>query len=245
MTKIVAHRGGAALWPENTMRAFRGAVALGVDAIELDVHPSADGVPMVIHDPTLARTGLGDGVVVERLAASFAEGPPDIDVDLRAPRLQAVLALLAPTSLDVSVELKVDRLDRRYPALCEQVVEALSSADMMARAFVHTFDWGSLGELQALAPELDLGANVEEQTLARFAGWDAMLDAIAALEVRDLNADHHLIDDHVLVQARERGLGITLWTVNDDDAIRRFLDAGIDNLCTDRPDRALELRAAR
>lgn len=244
-TRIVAHRGGAALWPENTMRAFKGAIALGVDAIELDVHPSADGVPMVIHDATLERTGLGRGVVVEQLASFFAEGAVDIDDDVRAPRLSEALALIADAPLGVSVELKVNRLDQRYPALAERVVTALDDADLLNRAFVHAFDWGYLGELQALAPELALGANVEQQTLARFAGWEALLDAVAALEVRDLNADHRLVDDLVLDQARERGLGVTLWTVNDDDAIRRFLDAEIDNLCTDRPDRALELRSAR
>ena len=64
-TQIVAHRGGAALWPENTMRAFKGALSLGVDAIELDVHPSADGVPMVIHDPTLERVCAREGAVHE------------------------------------------------------------------------------------------------------------------------------------------------------------------------------------
>ena len=60
---VVAHRGGAALWAENSITAFRGAIGLGVDLIEFDVHPTRDGKIVVIHDPTLGRTTTGTGAV--------------------------------------------------------------------------------------------------------------------------------------------------------------------------------------
>ena len=61
--RIAAHRGGALLWPENSLTAFRSALALGVDLVELDVHLSRDGEVVVIHDPTLERTTSGQGAV--------------------------------------------------------------------------------------------------------------------------------------------------------------------------------------
>ena len=65
MTRIAAHRGGAALWPENSLLAFRNAIALGADFIEFDVHLSKDGEVIVIHDPTLERTTNGYGLIYD------------------------------------------------------------------------------------------------------------------------------------------------------------------------------------
>ena len=62
-TRVAAHRGGSALWPENSLRAVRGAVGLGVDALEFDVHLTSDGEVIVLHDPTLDRTTTGRGAV--------------------------------------------------------------------------------------------------------------------------------------------------------------------------------------
>ncbi len=65
-TRYVAHRGGAAQWPENSLTAFRNAIALGARVLELDVHLTADGAVAVIHDPTLDRTTSGHGPVATR-----------------------------------------------------------------------------------------------------------------------------------------------------------------------------------
>src|SRR2546426_11100626 len=70
-TLLAAHRGGALLWPENSLLAFRNAVALGADFIEFDVHLSRDGEVMVIHDPTLERTTNGQGAVRDRSVAEL------------------------------------------------------------------------------------------------------------------------------------------------------------------------------
>jgi glycerophosphoryl diester phosphodiesterase len=67
-----AHRGGAALWPENSLLAFRSALALGVDALELDLHLTADGEVVVLHDPTLERTSTGRGAVRDARLADLA-----------------------------------------------------------------------------------------------------------------------------------------------------------------------------
>jgi glycerophosphoryl diester phosphodiesterase len=69
--QIIAHRGASGEAPENTLAAFRRALAIGVDAVELDVHLSADGEPVIIHDPVLARTTDGSGLVSEHTTAAL------------------------------------------------------------------------------------------------------------------------------------------------------------------------------
>src|SRR5439155_1130604 len=76
MTRLAAHRGGARLWPENSLRAFRESLALGADLVELDVHLTADGALAVIHDATLRRTTDRLGRVRPRPAAELRRAPP-------------------------------------------------------------------------------------------------------------------------------------------------------------------------
>jgi glycerophosphoryl diester phosphodiesterase len=97
---VAAHRGGAALWPENSLLAYRGALALGVDLLETDVHLTADGEVVVLHDPTLDRTTTGAGPVRDARRVDLAP------LRLRArdgsatqepiPTLGELLALLRP-----------------------------------------------------------------------------------------------------------------------------------------------------
>src|SRR6185437_4333063 len=72
MIRILGHRGGRELWPENSLQGFRNAIALGVDAVEFDVHLSADDEVMVMHDPSLDRTTTGDGLVRDKTAAELS-----------------------------------------------------------------------------------------------------------------------------------------------------------------------------
>ena len=96
-TRYVAHRGGAAQWPENSLTAFRNAIALGARVLELDVHQTADGVVAVIHDPTLDRTTSGHGPVARATAADLARvrlrGRDGVFTDDHVPTLDEVLAI--------------------------------------------------------------------------------------------------------------------------------------------------------
>jgi glycerophosphoryl diester phosphodiesterase len=108
--RCAAHRGGAALWPENSLLAFRNAIALGCDLLELDVHRTADGELAVIHDPTLDRTADGAGTVAALTAAELRRvrlrGPDGTLTDERGPLLDDVLALAAPSRVGLLVEVK-------------------------------------------------------------------------------------------------------------------------------------------
>ena len=120
MSSICAHRGGALLWPENSLTAFRHALALPIEEVECDVHLSADGVAMVHHDATLDRTTEGMGPVAHRTAAELAA------TRLRGlneglPRLADLLELVAASGKLLRLEIKANHENHHVPALLAAV----------------------------------------------------------------------------------------------------------------------------
>ena len=120
MSSICAHRGGALLWPENSLTAFRHALALPIEEVECDVHLSADGVAMVHHDATLDRTTEGKGPVAHRTAAELAA------TRLRGlneglPRLADLLELVAASGKLLRLEIKANPENHHVPALLAAV----------------------------------------------------------------------------------------------------------------------------
>src|SRR5712691_1536784 len=154
--RIAAHRGGAALWPENSLAAFAGALALGVDLLEFDVHQSADGEVVVIHDATLERTTEGAGAVYAQPAAALRRlRLRDRDgalTDERVPLLDDVLALGSRAGAELLLEVKGPAFSVRYgrdaagrleivpgpvyEALEERVLARLSAGGMTDRTNV-------------------------------------------------------------------------------------------------------------
>jgi glycerophosphoryl diester phosphodiesterase len=242
--RIVAHRGGAALWPENGLAAFRGALALGVDAVELDVHQTRDGEVVVLHDPTLDRTTTGRGPVSERTWAELAtvalRGAPDE----RVPRLRDVLELLRPPGAPgLLLEVKVDANGAAYPGIEERIVRLLGETGLAGRTTVMAFEWDTLERVRALDPGLRLTALLSRRGAERLGGVEGAA-RLAATKANDLGIERTLLSPPVVAAARAAGLTIGVWTVNDPDELRVALAAGVDYVTTDRPDLALRLRGA-
>ena len=167
---LAAHRGGAALWPENSLLAFRNALALGADYLELDVHLSRDGEVMVIHDPTLDRTttgtGAGDGQdrrpSSERFDSRTGLGAVTAE---RIPTLDEVVALAAAGGRRLLVEIKVDPGKARYPGIEERVLAILDRHGMAAATVVMAFEAETWRRVRALRPEVRVGALYSARTL--------------------------------------------------------------------------------
>lgn len=139
-TLVAAHRGGAALWPENSLLAFRQALALGVDALEFDLHMTADGEVVVLHDPTLDRTSTAKGPVREVRLADLApvrlKARDGTVTDERVSTFAQVLDLAASTSVELVPEIKIDATGQRYDGIEEKVLTLLRSRGLLARATV-------------------------------------------------------------------------------------------------------------
>ena len=239
---VAAHRGGALLWPENSLTAFRGALGLGVDLLELDVHLTRDGEVVVIHDPTLERTTAGHGAVADHTWAELAT------VRLRSaagdgiPRLREVLELVRPTAVRLQVEIK-GRVNRtRYLGIEEKVLALLRETGLLERATVMAFEWETLERLRALDPGVRLTGLLSRRGAELLGGVRVAVERLAAIRANDLGIERTALSPEAVAAARAGGLGIGVWTVNDPEELRRALAAGVDYVTTDRPDLALQLR---
>jgi glycerophosphoryl diester phosphodiesterase len=236
--RIIAHRGASLLAPENTLAAFRAAIAVGADGVEFDVQASRDGVPVVIHDARLERTTSGRGWVSEASAAELGalEAGAWFDPPLAGegvPTLQAVLALLAPSPLALHIELKTARC--AYPGLVPAVHRLVQAAGLAARTTLSSFNHHSLREARALRPPLDCAVLLYE---ALIEPW-----AYAAQHGFQALHPHHATVDAELVQScHAAGLAVRPYTVDDAAEAQRLLALGVDGLITNDPARLLRLR---
>jgi len=238
---VAAHRGGAALWPENSLLAFRNALGLGVEYVETDVHLSADGQVVVMHDPTLERTSTGVGALRERTLADLEAvrlRARDGSVgDERVPTLARLLDLLAPSPVGLLLEIKVDHRKQRYPGIEEKVLALLRAHGMQQRTLVMAFERETVRRVRELDPSVRTALLIGRGELQR----DRVRPAEGVARARELGAaaigyNHRLVDDEVVAAARAAGVVLGAWTVNEEADIRRMMAAGVDLIISDRPD---------
>ena len=244
VTLLAAHRGGSLLWPENSLLAFRNALALGADFIELDVHLSKDGEVVVIHDPTLERTTTGSGPVKDRTAAELkAVRLKDRTGTVTAetmPTLDEVAAVAAEAGRRMLLEVKVDPSRARYPGIEEKVLSILDRHRMAASTVVMAFEAPTWRRVRVLRPDVATCALYSARALAG-STLAAELDSLRSAGVGFIGVEHTAVDTAAVAQARAAGIGIGAWTVNDAAGIKRLIDAGVGIVITDRPDLAKSL----
>jgi glycerophosphoryl diester phosphodiesterase len=244
----VAHRGGSKLRPENTVAAFEHAVSLGVDACECDVHLSADGEVVVIHDATLDRTTNAHGPVAGLTARELAQvdsghafgadtGFPFRDRGLGVPRLADLLDRFR--DLPWVVEIKGDRADVAW-----RVVALLRDLNALDRVVIGAFSHTVLHAVRTLAPRLPTGASsLEARAAARRAYFRVPIGRprFDVLQVPYRAKGREVFREPLVRFARRAGTPVHAWVIDEPDDMRRLLDWGVTGLISDRPDLALEV----
>lgn len=243
----IAHRGGAALMPENTLAAFSDAKARGCDGAELDVQLTRDGVAVVHHDFRL-KAGLarkngawltGPGPRIKDLTledlrrfdvgtaqpgGDYARAHPLLTpMDAPIPTLEEVVAL--SESFLLFVELKCDGGDDSADPIA--LADAAFAVTGDAAIYVG-FDWRALARVQAL------GGTCWFTTDTLPGGAGPVIDAIARAGAQGWFANFPDATPDNIAYARACGLKVGAWTVNDPADMRRL--SGLEALCTDRPD---------
>jgi glycerophosphoryl diester phosphodiesterase len=211
--KIYGHRGASRTHPENTLPAFAEAVRLGADGVELDIHCTADGVPVIIHDRSLKRTAGLDRNVDELGLKDLREIAPQI------PTLDEVFEL-------VGDRLHFD-LEVKQAGIVPQMLEVIDRHPGLRWA-VSSFDWDVIRGFRSLRPEADLW-------LLGMALDDAMLTAAREVGASTLALyDPSVIADTVPL-ARAAGYEVMVWTVNDVARGAKLQGWGVSAICTDTP----------
>lgn len=228
---IISHRGAAALAPENTLAAMRLAFDQGVDFVEADLHLTADGVPVLMHDPTLDRTTTGRGTVASHsldqiraldagswFGSDFAGEP--------VPTLEEFLDELAPTNSRALIELKGTWSDEQVA----NAVAMLQERYLVDRVAFESFEVENLERLALLAPEY---ARV---MLTRDWGR-ATLETATALKVSAIGARNKVFerDFELIDEARVLGIGTMVYTLNTEKQWAKARSRGIDLVITDDP----------
>ncbi len=221
----VAHRGAARYAPENTLAAFRLALEHGAPAVECDVRRTRDGHLVVIHDANVDRTTDGRGPVgaltlevLRRLDAGRWFSPEYAGE--RVPLLEEVLGIVRGRAL-IKIEIKNDPTPAE--GIERQVVDAIRRQGMEEEAFVMSFDHHVIRAARDAAPGIATGILYSARLV------DPVSAARAAL-ADGLCVNWGYLDQHVVVEARQAGLGIFTWTVDDEGMFRRCLDLEVDGV---------------
>ena len=244
MTDIVSHRGGAALWPENSARAFRGSLTLGVDQVEFDVQLSADGVPVVFHDETLKRVTGEEGPLAARTLGEL-RALTLLDSEERIPTLEETVAILGGGDVVLRCEIKPGPELLPYPELIEKSVSRIEAAGLLARTIFTGFHLPTVQAIAERAAGCRGVAWLVAKSVLRLVGTEATCGLARAHGVSSLSMNHALLDEATLATVRAHGLSIGTFGIVEEAAVDRVLDLGVDLLTTDRPDVALARRLAR
>jgi len=261
--RYVVHRGGAALWPENTLLAFRNAIALGAQTLELDVHGTADGDVAVIHDPTVDRTTNGAGAVASLTVAQLRrlriKSRAGELTDERVPTLGDVLALAAPAGVALLVEMKTPgravTYERagggvkvtpgaRYEGLEARVLRMLADAEMGERSILMAFNPAVLSEIRAHAPGQKTALLVERSHVeAAGAASSEPVQWATSAGANFLGIHYSVCDGAMVAAARAAGIALGVYTVNEEADLRRLAALGVDVIISDRADLVTKLQA--
>ena len=227
---IFAHRGASRVAPENTLAAFRQAVEIGADGIELDVQLSADGVPVVIHDTTVDRTTDGSGWV-QKLTLAQLRG---LDAGSHAgaafageriPTLEEVLTEVGD-KLIVDIELKYPTVETA--SLEAQVIEVIRRLGMQRRVWLSSFKPYALHTARRLAPEMPCGLIYGPLSPG---SW--LLGPITPHE--SIHPHASFVSARMMQRARRRGQRVITWTVDDPTQAQQLATCGVDAIITNTP----------
>ncbi len=233
----VAHRGasGSGLAPENTLAAFERAIQLGVDAVEIDVRATRDGVVIVMHDPTIDRTTDREGPVDEWTYAQLREADAGAwfgngFVGERIPTLQEAFDLLRHHALAV-VEIKADWL-------AERVLKVAHDVDVADQIVIQSFSPETVRRINAVDPSVptalligNLPTSPSRMRARRVAR------EVLAVGANILNVWHAALTPPFFEEMRKRGVSVWTWTVDEGAVLRDVIQMGVQGVITNYPDR--------
>ena len=235
-TKIIAHRGYSSLYPENTMHAFKEAVATGADGIELDVQLSSDGQLVIYHDYNIGRNTDRIGHIDEYTAAELGHvqvHAGKLDLTDTIPTLRQYFEFIKDKNVFTNIELKNTEIPNE--GMEEKLVALIDEFGLRDKVLFSSFNHRSLRKLQKLAP--DIGCACLE---------DAHLDGAGAYAAERgfkwVNPHFSFINDETLVELQQHKVGCQVWTVNDEEMMAYLFKHEVYAIITDKPELAYAVR---
>ncbi len=237
MSKIFAHRGFSGKYPENTMLAFKKAVEIGVDGIELDIHLTKDNVLVIIHDEDIKRTCDGEGLVRDFTYDELKKF--DASAGYRGvygfngiPTLKEYFELVKDTPVITNIELKTGIFE--YPTIEKRVIDMISQYGLEDKIILSSFNHYTILRCQEIAPDIKRGF-LSESWLINYGAYTKANGAQCCHPI------HFFLTEDTVEEMHDAGCEINTWTVNEYDDIKRLAALGVDSLIGNFPDRMIEI----
>ncbi|MEO7659593.1 MAG: glycerophosphodiester phosphodiesterase family protein [Pyrinomonadaceae bacterium] len=251
---IIGHRGASLHAPENTLAAFQMALDSGCDGVEFDVQLSRDGVPVVIHDFDLRRTGRRPDKIVDLHAkelnkidvgswfnAKFPFRSLPLFEDETIPRLSQVLDLLADSNGLIYIELKCERLTEVEP-LARAVCDAIRDSPNLAKMIVKSFRLEAIPIVREHLPEVQTAALFSPRIANFMRSRKHILRIAQEFGATQISVHQALITRQLVSLAAEFGMPVTVWTADDPKWIERSRLFGIRSVITNDPAKLIKIR---
>jgi glycerophosphoryl diester phosphodiesterase len=229
--RVFGHRGAMGYAPENTFASFERAIELGVDVIEIDVHLTADGEVVVIHDAELHRTTDGEGMVGQKTLTELKTLDAGIGFapEFAGQRIPTLGEMLAWARGKCVVDVEIKGGPWPYDGIEARVVDLIRKHEMVDQTIVISFHHPVVARVKALAPEIATGAlwscgPIDPVAVARAAGVDAIMPQWS------------YCDAETVERAHAAGLSVNPWETSDPRLVNHLLSLGVDSICANFPD---------
>lgn len=214
----IGHRGAKAYEPENTLRSFKRALELGVDAVELDVRQTKDGELVVIHDPTVDKTTNGKGAVNELTSKEIRQFVAEKDEKI--PTLEETLDFL-----DKRARILIELKETGYES---KVVNIIEDKGLTGNVIVISFHENALRKIKELNNKIETGLI--------YVKHKNPIKAAQELKASYLLPLYHFVHTANVQKAHENGLKVIVWTINKPKEVTEYLKKGVDGITSDKPD---------
>jgi glycerophosphoryl diester phosphodiesterase len=239
--QVIAHRGFSGIAPENTMTAFKKAIEIGADMIELDVMLSKDGELVVIHDKTVNRTTNGKGKVSELSLSDLKK----LDAGSwfkkhfsgeKIPTLEEVFDL-AHGKIQLNIEIKKDAYNpyRKKGGVEEKTVKLIEKYNMSSGVLVSSFNPLIIQRIKEFSPE------VATAILYRYRINRSLVKGFNNLNVNAVNPGKRFFNKKATQEVHKSDLKINIYTINQKREMKKFIKMGVDGIITNYPDRVFEV----
>lgn len=239
-TQLIAHRGNSGPSPENTRLAIEQAIALDVDMVEVDVHLSRDGVPVLVHYPTLERTTNGNGRVHDHTVAELKQ----LDAgSWKGDRFAGEPILTLTEVLELARHRVPLNLDLKTLKAVQAVITAVREMDMLDQVVITGCTRRCVKKIRAQEPTLMVLLNLSQsmELLAQHGPAPLFRQAYLA-QTRNagavgININHIYLNREFTTAVHQAGLSVWTWTVDDERRFQELLDLGVDSITTNWPER--------
>ena len=232
----IAHRGASGGAPENTLAAFKKAIEIGVDAVELDLHGTAGGEIVAIHDATLDRTTNMSGPIKQttlkaiKRADAGAWFNPEFTGE-SVPTLAEALACITDDAIAV--------LEIKDGPIAEAVVQKICEMHLLERTVIISFHASVLKTVRSLEPRIPTGWLIGSSN--GYTHPIQLCQHLSALGSSLLNVNHQLITEEFAYEVRRRGIALWSWTVDDIERMRQMCAFGVQGITSNYPERFSEV----